>query len=156
MRMATLPDALAAYPDAEGFITAASPGVIGVGTSAPLAQDAAYRFRIAGVLAEAPHDVHVQHVSARLLGPGSVCVCFSHTGQTRETLGSVTAARNAGAVTIAIISFFRSPLTKLVDLVLVAGSGETDYRVEAMASRVAHTRCSTRSMSRSSLADLDC
>src|SRR5262249_36067059 len=39
---------------------------VGVGTSAPLAQDAAYRFRAIGLEAEAPIDAHVQHVAARL------------------------------------------------------------------------------------------
>ena len=111
---------------------------VGVGTSAPLAQDAGYRFRTAGVSAEAPPDAHVQHVAARLLSPGAVCLCFSHTGQTRETLGSVRAAHLAGAATIAITSFFNSPLTELVDVALVAGSRETDFRMEAITSRIAH------------------
>lgn len=111
---------------------------VGVGTSGPLAQDAGYRFRIAGLPAEAPYDPHVQHVAARLLQPGAVCLCFSHTGQTRESLGSVRAANEAGATTIAITSFFHSPLTELVDIALVAGSRETDFRMEAITSRIAH------------------
>jgi DNA-binding MurR/RpiR family transcriptional regulator len=111
---------------------------VGVGTSAPVAQDAAYRFRTAGVAAEAPSDAHVQHVSARLLGPDAIAVAVSHTGQTRETLATVSAARGAGASTIAVTSFSRSPLVDLVDVALVAGSRETEFRVEAMASRVAH------------------
>jgi DNA-binding MurR/RpiR family transcriptional regulator len=111
---------------------------VGVGTSAPLAQDAAYRFRCAGLVSEAPYDPHVQHVTARLLGRDGVCVAVSHTGQTRETLAAVGAAGLAGAATIAITSFFRSPLTRLVDVALVAGCRETNFRVEAMASRIAH------------------
>lgn len=111
---------------------------IGIGTSSPLAQDAAYRFRTAGVAAEAPYDAHVQHVSARLLGSKDIAIAVSHTGQTRETLAAVAAARSAGAATIAITSFSRSPLVDLVDVALVAGSRETDFRVEAMASRIAH------------------
>lgn len=101
---------------------------VGVGTSTPLTQDAGYRFRAGGLPAEAPPDAHVQHVTARLLSPGAVCLCFSHTGQTREPLGSINAARLAGAATIAITSFFNSPLTELVDVALVAGSRETDFR----------------------------
>lgn len=110
----------------------------GVGTSAPLAQDAAYRFRSIGIRAEAPPDVHVQHVTARLMDKRDACVAFSHTGQTRETLAVVAAAREARAVTVVITSFLRSPLVELADLALVAGSGETNFRVEAMASRIAH------------------
>lgn len=110
----------------------------GVGTSAPLAQDAAYRFMSIGLDAEAPADVHVQHVRARLLTPADACVAISHTGATRETLSVVEAARAAGAHTIAITSFVRSPLIQFADIALVAHSRELTYRIEAMASRIAH------------------
>lgn len=109
-----------------------------VGTSAPLAQDAAYRFLTVGARSEAPADVHVQHVRAALLEPGDSCVAISHTGATNETIATVTAARDAGAHTIVVTSFVRSPLTSVAEAVLVASSPEVAYRVEAMASRIAH------------------
>lgn len=111
---------------------------VGVGTSAPLAQDAAYRFKSIGVPSEAPADALNQHVAAQLLGQPDVCVAVSHTGQTRETLAAVGAAHRAGATTVAITSFYRSPLTDLCDHNLVAGSAETAYRIEAMTSRFPH------------------
>jgi DNA-binding MurR/RpiR family transcriptional regulator len=111
---------------------------VGVGTSAPLCQDAAYRFMAIGVPATAPHDIHVQHVNARLLGPDDVCVVVSHTGSTRESLQVAEAARATGATTVAITSFSHSPLTELVDHVIVAGARELSFRLEAMASRLAH------------------
>jgi len=111
---------------------------VGVGTSAPFCQDAAYRFAAFGVLAEAPPDVHVQHVQARLLSGDDVCVVVSHTGSTRETLEVTRAARAAGAACVAITSFARSPLTELVDHAIVAGTRELAFRLEAMASRLAH------------------
>jgi RpiR family carbohydrate utilization transcriptional regulator len=111
---------------------------VAVGTSAPLAQDAAYRFRTIGLHADAPGDVHVQHVASRLLDRHDVCVAISHTGATRETLDAVRAAGAAGAGTIAITSFLRSPLTEIADVVLTAGSREVSFRLEAMASRLAH------------------
>jgi DNA-binding MurR/RpiR family transcriptional regulator len=111
---------------------------VGVGTSAPLCQDAAYRFSAVGVRAEAPADVHVQHVQARLLSAGDVCVVVSHTGSTRETLETARAGRDAGATVIAITSFARSALTEVVDHVIVAGTRELGLRLEAMASRLAH------------------
>ncbi|MGH9001261.1 MAG: MurR/RpiR family transcriptional regulator [Acidimicrobiia bacterium] len=92
-----------------------------------------------GTSAEAPHDAHVQHVAAHLLRKGALCFALSHTGQTRETLAAVTAANAAHVSTIAVTSFYRSPFTKLVDVALVAGSRETDFRIEAMTSRIAHT-----------------
>lgn len=113
--------------------------VVGVGTSAPLAQDAAYRLRSIGLLAEAPADPHVQHVGAGLLTPRAVCLAISHTGQTRETLAAARAARDAGATTVGITSFYRSPLTELCQQTLVAGSSETHHQIEARASRLVHS-----------------
>jgi RpiR family transcriptional regulator, carbohydrate utilization regulator len=111
---------------------------LGVGTSAPLAQDAAYRLTTIGMHADAPPDVHVQHVQARLLSVADVALAISHTGATQETLGATRGAKEAGARVIAITSFSTTPLTDLADVVLVAGGRETSYRVEAMASRLAH------------------
>lgn len=111
---------------------------VGVGTSAPLAQDAAYRFLTIGVRAEAPPDVHAQHVAARLLKPGDVCFAVSHTGATRETVTSVKAARESGATTVAVTSFSQSPITEFTQIVLVAGGPELSFRLEAMTSRIAH------------------
>lgn len=111
---------------------------LGVGTSAPLAQDTAYRLATIGIDADAPPDVHVQHVRARLLKENDVALAVSHTGATQETLGAVRGAREAGAAIIAITSFSTTPLTELADVALVAGGRETRYRVEAMASRLAH------------------
>lgn len=112
--------------------------LLGVGTSAPLVQDAAYRLSTIGVPAEAPPDVHVQHVRARLLGPGDVAIAVSHTGSTHETVAASRGAKQAGARLIAITSFSRTPLTELSDVDLVAGGSETQFRVEAMTSRLAH------------------
>jgi DNA-binding MurR/RpiR family transcriptional regulator len=111
---------------------------VGVGTSGPLAQDAAYRFLTIGVRAEAPLDVHHQHVAASLLSKGDVCFAVSHTGATRETVASVKAAKEAGAKTVAVTSFSRSPITEYSDEVLVAGGPEVSFRLEAMTSRIAH------------------
>jgi RpiR family transcriptional regulator, carbohydrate utilization regulator len=111
---------------------------LGVGTSAPLAQDAAYRLTTIGIDADAPPDVHVQHVRARLLSVADVAMAISHTGATQETLGATRGAKEAGARVIAVTSFSTTPLTELADVVLVAGGYETTYRVEAMASRLAH------------------
>jgi len=112
--------------------------VCGVGTSAALANDAAYRFSIINRRAEAPVDVHQQHVAATSLEPGDACLLVSHTGSTRETLAIAQAAVNAGASTVAITSYLRSPLTELATVSLTAGSREVSFRLEAMASRVAH------------------
>jgi RpiR family carbohydrate utilization transcriptional regulator len=127
------------FRDAQRVLLAADQVLfLAVGTSAPLALDAAYRFRTVGLRTDAPTDVHMQHVSARLLGPTDVCFAISHSGATREILTGVEAAKSTGASSVAITSYPRSPLTELVDTVLTAGSREVSFHLEAMASRLAH------------------
>jgi RpiR family carbohydrate utilization transcriptional regulator len=128
-----------AFGEAATLISAADRVLfVGVGTSAPLAQDAAYRLAAIGIRAEAPADVHAQHLVARGLTHRDVCVAISHTGATRETLATVGAAGEAGAATVAVTSYLRSPLTDAVDIALVAGAREVSLRLEAVASRLAH------------------
>lgn len=112
--------------------------VAGIGTSAMIAGDAAYRLQLAGLATIQHPDPHAQDVSAALLGPDDVCLTISHTGQTQETLAITATAHETGATTIGLCSFAHSPLAQHCDVVLVAGSEETDYRLEAMTSRFVH------------------
>lgn len=109
-----------------------------VGTSAPLAADISYRLTTIGIDATFTPDPLVQHVTARMLGPGDVCFAISHTGSTQETLAVMRTAAQTGATTLALTSFTSSPLTDIVDHRLVAGSRETSYRIESMTSRLVH------------------
>lgn len=128
-----------AFTAAAARITAARRVLfVAVGTSAAVAQDAGYRFSTVGVHAVAPVDVHAQHVLARGLTGSDVCVAVSHSGSTRETLAAVNAANWAGAVTVAVTSFARSPLTEMVTHTLLAGTRELALRLEALSSRLAH------------------
>ena len=112
--------------------------LVGAGSSAPLAQDAAQRLRSIGVRAAAPSDAPGQLIASALLGREDVCLAISHSGATRGTLAALTAATDAGATTAAITSYSRSPLTELVDHVLVAGARSASPRVPSLTSRLAH------------------
>lgn len=111
---------------------------VGVGSSSALCQDAAARFTAIGLHAEAPADVHDQHMRARLLRTGAVCLALSHTGASRETLSAARAAAARGATTVAITSFATSPLTRLVDHAIVAGTRAVALQLEPLATRLAH------------------
>jgi RpiR family transcriptional regulator, carbohydrate utilization regulator len=112
--------------------------VIGNGTSAAPVQDAAYRLAALGLMVTAPSDVMAQHLAARHLDDSCVCLVISHTGSSRETMLAAQAADEAGAFLVAITSFTTSPLTRIADAALVAGGPEHGFRLEAMASRLAH------------------
>lgn len=112
--------------------------VLGIGTSAPLAADVAYRLALVGVDAVFAADAHVQNIMASRLTPEDACLIISHTGSTTETLAASRTAKAVGAATLAVTSFTGTPLTDLAELSVVAGSQETAYRVDAMISRVVH------------------
>lgn len=112
--------------------------VLGNGTSSAPAQDAAYRLATLGLNASAPVDSIAQHVAAKQLDGNAVCLVISHTGATRETLTAATAAKARNAYLVAVTSFTRSPLVEIADSALVAGGPERGFRLESMASRLAH------------------
>lgn len=111
--------------------------VYGIGTAAPIAEDAAYRFLRLGLDARAMVDSHSQAVSAAFTGPGITTITISHSGRTRETLMATRIARSAGARTICITNFGKPPLLRYSEVALFTAAVETRYRMEAMASRVA-------------------
>lgn len=111
--------------------------VYGVGTAAPVAEDAAARFLRLGLQVKAVTDPHAQAVSAGFTGPKVATLTISHTGRTNDTLAATRIARDAGARTICVTNFGRSPLSELCDVVLHTAASETRHHVEAMSSRVA-------------------
>jgi DNA-binding MurR/RpiR family transcriptional regulator len=112
--------------------------LVGNGASAPLVHDAVQRLRAIGVRASAPADAAGQHVAAALLGRDDACLAISHSGTTRATCIAATAATDAGAATAAITSFDPSPLTEVVDHVLLAGARAVSPRLSTLTSRLGH------------------
>lgn len=128
-----------AFDAAAGALAAARTVLlVGSGASAPLAQDAAQRLRAIGVRAAAPFDAPGQHVAAALLDEEDACLAISHSGATRATVAAVQAAADAGAETVLVTSFARTPLTSLAGYVLIAGARPAVPSVEALISRLAH------------------
>jgi RpiR family transcriptional regulator, carbohydrate utilization regulator len=128
----------AAVDSAVGFMALASRlEFFGVGTAAPIAEDAAYRFLRLGIPTKCVTDSHTQAVSAAFTGPGVATITISHSGRTRETIASTRIARQAGAKTICITNYGKSPLQQHCDVVLFTAAQETKYRMEALSSRVA-------------------
>jgi RpiR family transcriptional regulator, carbohydrate utilization regulator len=61
----------------------------------------------------------------------------SHSGSTHETLAATQLAKQAGATTICITNYGKSPLLAHADIVLTTMARETRFRTEAMTSRIA-------------------
>ena len=109
----------------------------GNGGSGLIAMDAYHKFMRTGLDCIAHTDSHFQVMSAGLLKEKSVVVGISHSGSNKDILEAIRIAKNAGAKTIAITSYQKSPLSQIVDITLYTATRETCFRTEAMSSRLA-------------------
>jgi DNA-binding MurR/RpiR family transcriptional regulator len=111
--------------------------IYGIGSSAPIAEDAHYRMLRIGLEAKAVTDSHIQAISASRTSPEVAVLTISHTGSTRETVVATQLAKEAGASTIVLTNYGRSPIQAFADVTLVTMARETLFRTEAMTSRIA-------------------
>lgn len=130
-------DAWSVRAAADAIARAPRVEVVGVGTAAFVAQEAALKLRKLGVAAVAHPDVHVQAMSAALLSPRDVVIAISHSGRTIDTLRAAEVAKATGATVIVICGEGRSPLGSVADVRLTTVSSDTGFQVEPMASTVA-------------------
>jgi len=111
--------------------------VYGIGSSAPIAEDANYRLLRIGLETKAITDSHIQAISASRTGPNVAVLTISHSGATHETVTATRLAKEAGAKTVVITNFARSPIQAFADVRLFTMARETRFRTEAMTSRIA-------------------
>jgi RpiR family transcriptional regulator, carbohydrate utilization regulator len=121
----------------EILLSAARIEVYGIGSAAPIAEDANYRLLRIGLESKVVVDSHVQAISASLTGPHVATITVSHSGSTHETVTATRLAKAAGARTICITNYGKSPLLAYADVVLHTMARETQFRTEAMTSRIA-------------------
>jgi RpiR family carbohydrate utilization transcriptional regulator len=96
--------------------------IVANGGSGPAAQMVALRFLTTNRPCEAPHDSITQQLSARLLGPGDVCLAVSDSGMNGTTLRAVEAAASAGVEIVGVTSYARSKLSDMSTHTIVAGA----------------------------------
>lgn len=122
---------------AEALRNARSISIIGLGNSAPIAQDAAHKFLRAGLPASAYSDNHMQMIVTSHLGPGDVVMAISHSGSSVDIVSALERAKSNGATTICITNHGKSPVDKHTDFLLYTNAQETKYSILAMTSRIA-------------------
>lgn len=108
----------------------------GIGGSGVIAMDAFHKFIRSGKQAFASADAHFQLMSAAQLTKEDAAVVISHSGTNKDTLRIIQTAADSGAKTIAITGFPKSPVSQHADVALHTSSDETEYRSEALASRI--------------------
>jgi RpiR family transcriptional regulator, carbohydrate utilization regulator len=128
----------------EGMFTKAVQGMLsarriefyGTGGSGFVAMDAHHKFLRTGMTTTAYNDSHMQLISASQLTEEDVIVFISHSGSNKDLLEVLDVAKKNRVTTIAITHFAKSPLSNGVDIPLFTVSQETEYRSEALASRI--------------------
>jgi DNA-binding MurR/RpiR family transcriptional regulator len=127
-----------AIAQAVGLLSAAARiEVFGIGSAAPVAEDAHIRLLRIGLASRLSLDSHVMAIAAAQTGPEIAVLTISHSGSTLETVTATRLAREAGARTVVVTSIGRSPITAFAEVVLHTAARETRYRTEAQTSRIA-------------------
>jgi DNA-binding MurR/RpiR family transcriptional regulator len=129
--------------------------VFGIGSAAPIAEDANYRLLRIGIDSRVSVDSHIQAIAASLSTPRTTVLTISHSGSTLETLEATKLAKEAGAMTIVVTNFGRAPILEHADIVLHTLARETQFRTEAMTSRIAQLAIVDALIAGLALADYD-
>jgi len=111
--------------------------IYGAAASAVVAADLQQKLHRIGLVAFAWSDPHVALPSAANLSAADVAIAISHGGTTVDTLEALTQAKEAGALTLAICNYPKSPVAAVASLLLQTTVSETAFRSGAMASRIA-------------------
>lgn len=101
--------------------------LIGLGTSASVAEDASNKFLRAGCNSSAYADTHMQAIAVSQLREGDVLIGISQSGSSKDIAEAVKTAKSRGAVTIAITSREKSPIARISDIVLLTDTEETRH-----------------------------
>lgn len=100
----------------EAVVNARKIDFYGMGASGEVAMYAAGLLQRIGLLCMSNSDYHKQLISAAMLRPMDVAIGISVSGSTREAIRALELARNAGATTIAITCYDKSPIMKVADI----------------------------------------
>ncbi|MDY3030283.1 MAG: MurR/RpiR family transcriptional regulator [Clostridia bacterium] len=111
--------------------------VFGLGNSAPVALDFQHKFLRLGCDVYAYCDNHMQAIAASHLCEDDAAIGISHSGSSRDVVEALAAARENGAKTIAVTNTGKSPILKYSDCVLATASGEIQYSILGLNSRIA-------------------
>ena len=121
---------------AQFILDASKVVIVGVGASAAIAQDAHHKMLKLGLNAIFSSDPHITNIICSQLTKKDLLLVVSHSGESREILDAVAFSAENGCKTSAITSYPRSSLSRKSDCVLLSSSLETQFRSDAMTSRI--------------------
>lgn len=110
--------------------------LIGLGTSAQVAEDASNKLLRAGCNSSAYADTHMQAIAVSQLKAGDVVIGISQSGSSKDIVESMKVARARGATTISITSKERSPIARQSDILLLTDTEETKHSTLGLNSHI--------------------
>lgn len=109
----------------------------GAGASGITAHEAKNKFMRIVPYVDFTYDSHTQAMVASLMSEDEVAIAFSYSGSTKDIVEVLKTARNAGAKTICITRFAKSPITQYSDIVLLSGAKEGPLQGGALSTKMA-------------------
>jgi DNA-binding MurR/RpiR family transcriptional regulator len=110
--------------------------LIGLGTSAQVAEDASNKLLRAGCNSSAYADTHMQAIAVSQLRAGDVVIGISQSGSSKDVVEAMKIARGHGATTISITSKERSPIARQSDILLLTDTEETRHSTLGLSSHL--------------------
>mgnify|MGYP001779707467 CR=1 FL=1 len=101
--------------------------IYSVENSNVIAEDLLTKLMYLGLNAGHFTDSYHQRISAGNLHPGDIALGISYSGNSKDTVDAVAAAKKAGATVIVITNFRDSLITRYADLVLCTGQEQVFY-----------------------------
>ena len=129
-------DAAAMEKASDAIASAERVVLVGLGSSASVASDAANKFLRAGVSSAAYSDTHMQMIAISHLGTHDVAIGISQSGASKDIVEALKMARARGAVTIGITGRDRSPVGRVSDILLVTDTDEVRHSVAGLNSHM--------------------
>ena len=111
--------------------------LIGLGSSAQVAEDASNKLLRAGYNAVSYADTHMQAIAVSQLRPGDTLIGISQSGASKDIVESMKVAKSRGARTIAITSREKSPIARHSEIVLLTDTEETRHSILGLNSHLA-------------------
>ncbi len=121
---------------AEALASAGKIVLVGLGSSAAVAEEAANKLLRAGCVAAAYSDTHMQTIAMSYLNAGDVAVGVSQSGSSKDIVDALRLARSRGATTVCITGREKSPVMRHSDIVLLTDTDELRHTVLAINSHI--------------------
>lgn len=109
--------------------------VCGVGGSALVSKDFAFKLQKLGMAAMAEGDSHVQLAMAATLGKDDVVLAVSESGETREVVNVVAQATRNRATVISLTRYGETPVSQHADITLYSVAEPSAARLSSILAR---------------------